>query len=305
MPDYGHELVLGTFITPDAGAAEDVVGLAELTEAVGLDMVTIQDHPYNAEFLDTYTLLTWIAARTSRLRVSANVTSLPLRPPAVLARTAASLDILSGGRFEMGLGAGVPTAASRMTGRQLSAGESVDALEEAIDILRGVWDVAADGPLRHHGQHYEIPQMRRGPRPAHDIAISLGAYKPRMLRLVGRKADGWLPTLDYIKDPDIATSSELIDAAATEAGRDPREIRRHLNLFDIGFTPVGRSFLHGPPEQWVDDLLSLVLEHGFSSFFIGRDDPAMIRTFGEEVAPALREEVARERRRLSPADGRA
>ncbi|GAA1258602.1 LLM class flavin-dependent oxidoreductase [Sphaerisporangium rubeum] len=296
MPDYGHELVLGTFVTPSAGTARDVVELAELTEAVGLDTVTIQDHPYNAEYLDTYTLLTWIAARTTRLRVSANVTSLPLRPPAVLARMAASLDILSGGRFEMGLGAGLPTAASRMTGRQLSAGESVDALEEAIDILRGVWDTGTAGPLRHHGRHYEIPQMRRGPRPAHDITISLGAYKPRMLGLVGRKADGWLPTLDYIKDPDIATSNALIDAAATEAGRDPRDIRRHLNLFDIGFTPVGRAFLQGPPEQWVDDLLSLIVEHGFSSFYIGGDDPAMIRTFGEEVAPALRAEVQEHRR---------
>jgi alkanesulfonate monooxygenase SsuD/methylene tetrahydromethanopterin reductase-like flavin-dependent oxidoreductase (luciferase family) len=175
MPDYGHELVLGTFITPNAGSAGQTVSLAELTEEVGLDMVTVQDHPYNAEFLDTYTLLTWIAARTSRLRVSANVTSLPLRPPAVLARVAASLDILSGGRFEMGLGAGVPIPAARMTGRRLSAGESIDALEEAIDILRGVWEVDAEGPVRHHGAHYEIPQMKRGPRPAHDIAISLGA----------------------------------------------------------------------------------------------------------------------------------
>ncbi|MFC6087496.1 LLM class flavin-dependent oxidoreductase [Sphaerisporangium aureirubrum] len=295
MPDYGHDLVLGTFVTPEAGVAEEVVGLAGLTEEVGLDMVTVQDHPYNAAFLDTYTLLTWIAARTSRLRVSANVTSLPLRPPAVLARVAASLDILSGGRFEMGLGAGVPIPAARMTGRRLSAGESIDALEEAIDILRGVWDVDADGPLRHQGEHYEIPQMKRGPRPAHDIAISLGAYKPRMLRLTGRKADGWLPTLDYIKEPGIAESNRLIDDAATEAGRDPRQIRRHLNLFNIGFSPVGKAFLQGPPEQWVDDLLSLVLEHGFSGFYIGGDDPDMIRTFGEEVAPALRAEVARER----------
>ncbi|MBP2705524.1 LLM class flavin-dependent oxidoreductase [Microbispora sp. RL4-1S] len=303
MPDYGHELLLGTFITPTAHDPARAVALAELTEDAGLDIATFQDHPYNADYLDTYTLLTWVAARTRRIRVSANVMNLPLRPPAVLGRATATLDVLSEGRFEFGLGAGAfPGAVHGMGGPRLTPGQSIEALDEAIDIIRGVWDDGEPGPLRHKGTHYSIPSMRRGPRPAHDIGIWLGAYKPRMLRLTGRKADGWLPSLEYIETPGMAESNQIIDEAALAAGRHPREIRRLLNILHVGFSPVSRGLLQGPPEQWVDELLTLVLDQGFSAFLIGQDDPEVIRTFGEEVAPALREEVARERAKAGPGD---
>ncbi|GAA4572213.1 LLM class flavin-dependent oxidoreductase [Planotetraspora kaengkrachanensis] len=295
MPDYGHELLLGTFITPSAHDPAQAVRLAELTEAAGLDVATFQDHPYNADFLDTYTLLTWVAAKTRRIHVSANVMNLPLRPPAVLARATASLDLLSEGRFELGLGAGAfPDSVQGMGGRRMTPGQGVEALDEAIDIIRGVWNDREPGLLHHEGTHYSVPGMRRGPRPAHDIGVWLGAYKPRMLRLTGRKADGWLPTLEYIQTPGIVESNKIIDEAALAAGRDPSEIRRLLNIFGVGSSPAGPG-LQGPPEQWVEELLPLVLEHGFSAFFIGRDDPDLIRMFGEEVGPALREAVARER----------
>ncbi|MFJ6167692.1 LLM class flavin-dependent oxidoreductase [Micromonospora orduensis] len=296
MPDYGHELLFGTFLTPGAQDPDRVVALAELTEAAELDLVTFQDHPYNAEFLDTWTLLSWVAARTERLRLSANVLNLPLRPPAVLARAAASLDRLSHGRFELGLGAGAfLDGVEGMGGRRLTAGQSVTALREAIDVLRGVWDDTASGPLRSDGTYYPIPGMQRGPAPAHDIGIWLGAYQPKMLALTGQKADGWLPTLEYLRSPDRVTANRLIDEAAVGAGRDPREIRRLLNLFTVDVTSAGRGFLQGPPAQWVEQLLPLVLEEGFSAFLIGRDDPRLIQTFGQEIAPALREAVARER----------
>ncbi|MEE6259430.1 LLM class flavin-dependent oxidoreductase [Plantactinospora sonchi] len=304
MPDYGHELLFGTFLTPDANDPDRVVALAELTEAAGLDLATFQDHPYNPGFLDTWTLLSWVAARTERLRVSANVLNLPLRPPAVLARAAASLDRLSHGRFELGLGAGAFWAGVEgMGGRRLSPGQGVAALREAIDILRGVWDETASGPLRREGRYYPVPGMRRGPAPAHDINIWLGAYQPRMLALTGQTADGWLPTLEYLRSPDRVTANRLIDEAAVEAGRDPRRIRRLLNLFQVDLSADGRGFLQGPPEQWVEQLLPMVLEEGFSAFLIGRDDPRLIQTFGQEIAPALRKAVARERRGSGTATG--
>src|SRR5256886_5164821 len=106
MADYGHELLFGTFLTPAADRAAHVIELAELSDRLGLDLVTVQDHPYQPAFLDTWTLLTAIAARTRSVRVSPNVANLPLRPPAVLARSAASLDLISGGRVELGLGTG-------------------------------------------------------------------------------------------------------------------------------------------------------------------------------------------------------
>lgn len=106
MTDYGHDLQFGAFITPTAQPIRHAVDLAIVAEQVGLDLVTLQDHPYQPRYHDTWTLLSYIVAQTERIRLSGNVLNLPLRQPAVLARAAASLDLLSGGRFEMGIGAG-------------------------------------------------------------------------------------------------------------------------------------------------------------------------------------------------------
>jgi alkanesulfonate monooxygenase SsuD/methylene tetrahydromethanopterin reductase-like flavin-dependent oxidoreductase (luciferase family)/FAD/FMN-containing dehydrogenase len=280
VPDYGHDLEFGTFVTPQNQRPQDVVALAQLTERAGLDLATFQDHPYQAGFLDTWTLLSWVAAQTETLRVAPNVLNLPLRQPAVLARAAASLDLLSGGRVELGLGAGAFwDAIKAMGGPELTPGESVDALSEAIEVIRGIWDVGERGGVRVRGEHYDVRGAKRGPEPAHDIGIWLGAYKPRMLRLTGRKADGWLPSLQYLKEEDVAPSNAAIDEAALAAGRDPREIRRILNI----------------PPLSVEELLPYVLEHGFSTFILSGDDPREIQRFGEEIAPELREAVARER----------
>jgi FAD/FMN-containing dehydrogenase len=289
--DYGHELAFGTFITPQSGSPQDVVALAQLSERSGLDLVTFQDHPYQPAFLDTWTLLSWVAARTETVRVAPNVLNLPLRQPAVVARAAASLDLLSGGRFDLGLGAGAFwDGIEAMGGKRLTPGESVDALGEAIDVIRAIWDTSERGGVRVDGEHHRVRGAKRGPEPAHDIPIWLGAYKPRMLRLTGRKADGWLPSLSYIDRADLGAANETIDEAATVAGRDPREIRRLLNI---------------PGDLELDDLLSLVLDHGFSTFIVMGDDPRTIERFGHEVAPALREAVERERRDAGTPTGRA
>jgi hypothetical protein len=293
MADYGHSLAFGTFITPQNRRPQDVVTLAQLTEQAGLDLVTFQDHPYQPAFLDTWTLLSWVAAQTETVQVSANVLNLPLRPPAVLARAAASLDLLSGGRFELGLGAGAFwDAIAAMGGPQRTPGQSVDALEEAIDIIREIWSAPGPGDRRGvyvDGEHYRVWGAKRGPAPAHDISIWLGALKPRMLRLIGRKADGWLPSLAYLQDGDLERGNRIIDEAAVAAGRDPRAVRRLLNV------SPGEGLLQGPLEQWVQQLLPFVLDHGVSTFILAADDPRTIELWGGEVAPALRAEVARER----------
>jgi len=291
--NYGHPIEFGTFITPlndDPGA---VVELAVLSESLGYDLVTFQDHPYQPRFLDTWTLLSWVAGRTERIRIAANVLNLPLRPPAVLARSAASLDLLSGGRLELGLGAGAFwDAIGAMGGRTLDPGEAVDALDEAIDVIRGIWDASERGALWHEGEHYQITGAQRGPAPAHDIPIWVGALKPRMLRLIGQKADGWLPSLGYLKPGDLQRGNRIIDEAAVEAGRDPREIRRLLNISGR-FETERDGFLIGPSEQWVEELLPLVVEDGVGTFILASDDAATMERFAREVAPALREAVER------------
>jgi alkanesulfonate monooxygenase SsuD/methylene tetrahydromethanopterin reductase-like flavin-dependent oxidoreductase (luciferase family)/FAD/FMN-containing dehydrogenase len=295
MPDYGHPLRFGTFIEPSNQQPELTVALAELSEQLGYDLVTFQDHPYQPAYLDTWTLMTWVAARTERIHLASNVLNLPLRPPAVTARAAASLDLLSAGRFDLGLGAGgFWDAIEAMGGRRLSPGQSVDALAEAIDVIRGIWAAGERAPLRLDGEYYALRGAQRGPAPGHDIPIWLGAYKPRILRLVGRKADGWLPSLPYLKPGDLQAGNRTIDEAALAAGRNPAEIRRLLNISGR-FSAAGRGWLDGPPAKWVDDLLPLVLEDGVGTLIVMGDEPDTIRRFAEEVIPPLREAADRER----------
>ncbi|MFY1576642.1 LLM class flavin-dependent oxidoreductase [Verrucosispora sp. WMMD703] len=295
MSDYGHPLTFGSFLTPGNADPTRPVGLAMLSEQVGLDLVTFQDHPYQPAFLDTWTLLSFVAARTERVRLSANVTNLPLRPPAVLARGVASLDLLSGGRMELGLGAGAFwDAIEAMGGRRLSPGQGVRALEEAIEIIRQIWNVDAPGGVRVPGEFHRAVGAKRGPAPAHDVGIWLGAYKPRMLALTGRRADGWLPSLAYLQPGDLARGNTIIDEAAADAGRSPADVRRLLNV-NGRFAATGRGPLDGPTEQWAEELADLALTEGISTFILASDDPDDLRRFAAEVAPATRELVAAER----------
>jgi alkanesulfonate monooxygenase SsuD/methylene tetrahydromethanopterin reductase-like flavin-dependent oxidoreductase (luciferase family) len=299
MTDYGHDLLFGSFVTPAAQNARHIVELAVAADRSGLDLVTFQDHPYQASFLDTQTLLAYVAARTERVHVSANVASLPLRPPAVLARAAASLDILSGGRFELGIGAGAFwDGIAAMGGRRLTPGQGVDALREGIEIIRELWDTDVRGGVRYDGEYYTINGARRGPGPAHDIDIWVGAYKPRMLALTGTHGDGWLPTLEYLPDgvDSLPELNARIDDAAEAAGRSPQDVRRLLNVMRTQLSPAHRGVLDGPADAWIEQLADLALTHGVTAVMIGGDDVAMTERFGAEIAPAVREVVGRERR---------
>ncbi|HEY2509090.1 MAG TPA: LLM class flavin-dependent oxidoreductase [Streptosporangiaceae bacterium] len=297
MTDYGHELLFGSFITPDANAPEQVVALAQLAERVGLDLATFQDHPYQPRFLDTWTLMSYVAAATSRIRLSANVLNLPLRQPVVLARSAASLDLLSGGRLELGIGAGgFWDAIEAAGGRRLTPAQSVDALDEAIAIIRAVWAADERSGIRLPGEHYQVAGAKRGPAPAHDVGIWVGAYKPRMLRLIGRAADGWLPSLPYLSRgiAELPDMNAQIDEAASAAGRAPADVRRLLNITGQ-FTATGSGLLTGPPDQWAEELAGFAIDYGISGFIMMGDDPTAVETFGQEVAPTVRDLVAAER----------
>ncbi|MEU8383767.1 LLM class flavin-dependent oxidoreductase [Streptosporangium sp. NPDC048865] len=294
MADYGHELLFGTFLTPAADQAERVVALARLTDQAGLDLVTVQDHPYQARFLDTWTLLSVIAAVTSAVRVSPNVANLPLRPPAVLARSVATLDILSGGRVELGLGAGAFwDGIAALGGPRLTAAQGVDALEEGIEVIRAVW-AAGGGAVRVDGHHHRVRGAHPGPAPAHDVGIWLGAYKKRMLGMAGRLADGWLPSHAYAGLDALPAMNAIIDEAALGAGRSPADVRRLYNIAG-SFTGSGRDFLRGPANVWAEQLAELTLEQGMSAYILASDDPDDIRRFAAEVVPAVRELVEAER----------
>ncbi|HEX2291772.1 MAG TPA: LLM class flavin-dependent oxidoreductase [Gaiellaceae bacterium] len=297
--DYGHDLLFGNFITPAAERPQHAVELAVVAEQAGLDLVSFQDHPYQPGFLDTWTLLTYVAARTSRIRLSHNVLNLPLRPPVMLARAAASVDLLSAGRFELGIGAGrVWDAIESMGGPRRSPGEAVEALEEAITIIREVWAADKPGPVFVDGKHYRVRGAARGPSPAHDVGIWVGAGMPRMLRLVGRRADGWsVPARLFLPGgpPALAEPNRMIDAAATAAGRDPSAVRRILT-FPGRFSHTRGGLLDGTPAQWAEDLADMAVRYGIGTFVLGSDDPETTVRYAAEVVPATRELVAAKRR---------
>src|ERR1700687_3112040 len=204
--DYGRPIQFGYFVLPDSMRPMRPLELAVRAEELGIDLIGAQDHPYQRRFHDTWTLLTAIAMRTTRITVFPDVANLPLRPPAVLAKAAASLDLLSGGRVELGLGAGgFWDAIKAMDGPVRTPGESVSALEEAIQVIRLMW--SGGRGLRFDGKFYKLSGVNAGPVPAHPIGIWLGAYKPRMLALVGRLADGWVPSLGVVKPSELADAN--------------------------------------------------------------------------------------------------
>ena len=130
--------------------------------------------------------------------------------------------------------------------------------------------------------------------PVHDVQIWLGALKPRMLRLTGRLADGWLPSLGYVTPDNMGEMNAVIDEAADRAGRGPQAVRRMLNIFG------GHEYLQGGSAVMAERLAALTLEHGTSTFILGSDDPDELRRFAAEVIPAVRDLVDAERSGLHP-----
>ena len=295
MPDAGRPVELGWFLVPDATDPPGLLDQARLAERAGFDLVGVQDHPYQRRYLDTFTLLAALAAATDRIRLFPDVANLPLRHPAMLAKAAASLDLLSGGRFELGLGAGAFwDAVAAMGGPRRSPGEAVEALGEAITLLRLLWNGAPS--VRFEGRHYRVAGLKPGPAPAHPIGIWVGGHGPRMLRLIGSLADGWVPSSPYLPPERLAAAQARIDDAAAAAGRDPAAIRRVYNISGR-ITPDSGGFLDGPAGQWVEQLLPVVVETGIDTFVLWpSESPAdQLQVFAAEVAPALREAVAAHR----------
>jgi alkanesulfonate monooxygenase SsuD/methylene tetrahydromethanopterin reductase-like flavin-dependent oxidoreductase (luciferase family) len=286
---YGRPVELGLFLVPTSADVEITRSTARRADALGLDLIGVQDHPYQWRYLDTWALMADLLARTERIRVFPDVANLPLRPPAMLAKHAASLDVLSGGRFELGLGAGAFwDAIAAMGGPVRSGREALEALEEAIRIIRAFW--SGERTIAFQGDHYSVRGLHPGPAPAHPIEIWLGVGKPRALALTGRLADGWVPSLSWATPELVPEMHRRIDDAATAAGRDPKEIRRLYNVNGTIADGPTRGLLDGPPEHWVETLTGFAEELGFDTFvFWPREDPyGQAERFAGEVVPALR-----------------
>jgi alkanesulfonate monooxygenase SsuD/methylene tetrahydromethanopterin reductase-like flavin-dependent oxidoreductase (luciferase family) len=298
MTDYGRPIEFGIFLDPAAAQSATVLDTITLIDELGFDWIGIQDHPYNRAQLDAMTLIGMGLARTERVRFFPDVATLSLRAPAMLAKQSITLDLLGNGRFELGLGSGAYwDAIQAMGGPRRSPGEAYASLDEAIDILRAAFDGARS--VDHQGKIYRLHGWRPGPLPAHRIGIWLGVTGPRAIRLTGRKADGWVPSLAYVPPASARVAMQAIDNAAVAAGRNPADIRRVYNIWgeftDAPPAPIDESSgeFAGSPAAWADFLTHLATSVGFDTFLFGvPSDSALLRMIATEVLPRVQERVA-------------
>jgi alkanesulfonate monooxygenase SsuD/methylene tetrahydromethanopterin reductase-like flavin-dependent oxidoreductase (luciferase family) len=283
------ELIVGLGVPTSAGPGTDPVGLAQEAERLGYDFVSAADHPCGRDpSYETTAMLTWIAARTSRIKVASRVLAVPFRRPAMVAKLATSLDLLSGGRFILGLGAGYSDdEITALGGPVLSPAEKVDGLAEAIEVIRGGWTQSG---YTRHGRQHSVRALELEPRPARPIPIWLGTFGPRALAVTGRLADGWIPSLGYRPVEEFAAMRRRIDAAAEAAGRRPEDIRGVLNV-GLRIDPDSArqpGLITGSAEQVVSQLQDLAGRYGFTGFNFLIKHPDDPRRIAEEVLPSLR-----------------
>jgi alkanesulfonate monooxygenase SsuD/methylene tetrahydromethanopterin reductase-like flavin-dependent oxidoreductase (luciferase family) len=276
---------------PNTGGQAMAERITAIADRSGLDLVGMQDHPYNEGFLDTFAMLTWLASRTSAVHLFPNVANLPLRPPVMLAKQAATIDVLSGGRLELGLGAGgFWDGITGMGGPHRAPRTAREALSEAIDIIRAFW---AGDRFGFRGPHYQAPAVQPGPPPAHDIGIWLGVRGPQAVRLAGAKADGWSVSSPFVPPDQLPELNAILTKGAEETGRDPAALTRLYNVMGT-ITDQDSDDFNGPVARWVDTLTGLHLDTGMNAFVFwpSRDRERQSQVWAEEVVPAVREELA-------------
>jgi alkanesulfonate monooxygenase SsuD/methylene tetrahydromethanopterin reductase-like flavin-dependent oxidoreductase (luciferase family) len=283
---------MGLNVPTGAMPADDPVGLAVAAEALGFDFVSASDHPAGHDpSYETWTLLSWIAAATSRIGVATRVLGVPYRYPAMVAKMAESLDRLSNGRLILGLGGGSADDEHRAFGMGVrNPKDKTDGLEEAVSIIRGLWTQQS---FTFQGRLYRTESADLEPKPQRPIPIWLGTFAPRALALTGRLADGWIPSLGHAPPPEVVRMREQIMKAANQAGRDPADITCIYNVeVRLAERPLDEPLtVVGPPEFVIDrlrELLALGFD-GFNLMVSENDAIGQVERLAVEVLPFLRQ----------------
>jgi alkanesulfonate monooxygenase SsuD/methylene tetrahydromethanopterin reductase-like flavin-dependent oxidoreductase (luciferase family) len=287
MPD----LLFGLDLPALADSGSDPVAEARQAEALGFDFVSTSDHPCGTQpTYETWTMLSWVAANTTRIRVATRVLGVPYRPPAILAKMAETLDRLSHGRLILGLGGGYSDEEFRAFGLKVpTPRDKVDGLAEAIQITRGLWSQPA---FTFPGRLYQTYAADLQPKPEQHIPIWLGTFGDRALTLTGRLADGWIPSLGMAPPERIPAMRARILAGARAADRPPEAITCTYNLgirIDEQ-APPQPSTVSGAPGAVTDELIGFV-KLGFTALNfqpIGPDRREQIERLAREVIPAVR-----------------
>ena len=213
---------------------DELVALWQRIEALGFDWISIWDHFYAADMtgnpscLEAVAAHTALACSTSRVRVGSLVYCVGYRHPAVLAKAVTAIDLLSGGRADIGLGAGWSEVEYRAYGLRFpGAGERLDMLEEAAACVRGL---LRSERTTFSGRHFTLEDAANEPRPvqaALPVWIGGGGEK-RTLRIAAQYADGW--NVPFVSPSQFAAKRAVLHRWCESVGRDPAEIRCAVNL---------------------------------------------------------------------------
>jgi probable F420-dependent oxidoreductase len=283
-------LSVGINLSTSAAVGTDPAADAVRAEELGYDFVCVSDHLHGTHpSYETWTMLTWMAAATSTIHVVSNVLGLPYRSPAVLAKMAESLDRLSGGRLVIGLGAGGWDAEFSAFGLPVrTPKEKVDGLEDALQILRGLW---REPTFTFHGPVYSVEDAELEPKPDRPVPVWVGGFGPRSLRVIGRLADGWLPSMPVVPPEEVAAKRAVIQVAAESAGRDPDELTYAYNIsVHLGTGLVDDRVIGGSAAEVTDRIGALVTQLGLDAInvsFVGPGDDHAV-AFATDVVPDLR-----------------
>lgn len=285
-PRFG--INLSTSAAPGTDPARD----ARDAEALGYDFVSASDHPVGERpTFETWTMLSWIAAVTSRVGILTNVLGLSNRPPAMLAKMAESLHRLSGGRLILGLGGGASNEAARALGVPVrTPGEKVAAVEEAIGLLRRAW---SEDAIDLDGRFVVVEQLTLTPKPAGTIPIWLGSYGDRSLGVTARLADGWIPSMPYLPLDAARTKRDQLRAAAEAAGREPDAVKCAYNVgVSVGTAPEDPARTVGGSVADVAGRFAEIIRAGFTTVNVWPigDEAEQRRIVATEVLPLVRSE---------------
>jgi FAD/FMN-containing dehydrogenase len=270
MTNYGHPVRFGVELLGKAESPSAAVALAVHAEELGYDLVAFPDRLEEGG-AEAWSLAAWAAARTSKVQVAATRLQMTVRPASIVARAAASLQLLSGGRGMLVLGSG-------------SAAGEVAVAEEAVAVIRSLWDTTHRRRVSQAGTHHRLAGAEPGPALDREVPLWLAGSGSAVAALAGQVADGWMVDLDEVGVDGFAELTLVLDRAAAEAGRDVREVRRAVTLTS------GEALD-------VDALVALVVDHGVSLVVLRVEGAAesvtLMRTVIGEVAPAVRQGAER------------
>jgi alkanesulfonate monooxygenase SsuD/methylene tetrahydromethanopterin reductase-like flavin-dependent oxidoreductase (luciferase family) len=283
------DILFGLDVPPSAAPGSDPVAEARRAEDLGFDFISTSDHPCGDQpTYENWTMLSWIAANTSRIRVANRVLGVPYRPPAMVAKMAETFNRLSGGRLILGLGGGASDDEFRAFGLTVpSPRDKVDGLDEAIRIIRGLW---TEPSFTFQGRLFHTDAAEITPKAGGHIPIWTGSFGKRSLAVTGRLADGWIPSYGMLMPEDIPAVRGQILTAAREAGREPEAITCAYNLEVSVDDSTDPEIVSGSVDAVAEQLIGII-KLGMTAFNfkpVGGDRGEQVERLARQVIPAVR-----------------